>query len=253
MPSANRVLYKYYGPERVDVLERRMIYFSHPSSFNDPYETLPYVDQASPFYSLGWLYESRRTAATLPAEIRPKIEQLRREELHKHTLIFSVSQEGDNLLLWSHYAAGHAGFAIGFRSGTESFHQRLDGTSRRLQRVNYSYLRPAVNTVDERREQDMLLTKSSHWQYEKEWRMFESAFNADENEPIRPGVWGFRLDPASVDRVVLGARITTEADTRILAALDHPDFDHVVRIRAYLDDDEFAVKHRLIDSATGLL
>jgi hypothetical protein len=36
------VLYKYYPPERVDNLERRRIYFSHASRFNDPFETSPY-------------------------------------------------------------------------------------------------------------------------------------------------------------------------------------------------------------------
>jgi hypothetical protein len=110
--------------------------------------------------------------------------------------------------------------------------------------VNYSYLRPAVDTVDELGEQEMLLTKSSHWQYEKEWRMFESPFNSDENQPINPGVWGFRLEPDSVERVVFGVRIAPETEARIMAALNQLEFKHVILIRAYLDDEEFAVKHR---------
>jgi hypothetical protein len=149
--------------------------------------------------------------------------------------------------MWGHYAAGHTGFAIGFRTDAPSFHQRLDGGSRNLRRVNDSYLRPAVDTVDELGEQEMLLAKGSHWQYEKEWRMFESPFNSDENQPIKPGVWGFRLEPDSVERVVFGVRIAPEPEARIMAVLNPLEFKHVILIRAYLDDEEFAVKHRVVD------
>jgi DUF2971 family protein len=177
----------------------------------------------------------------------PRREWAKLEEQQKHTLIFSAAQEGDNILMWGHYGAGHTGFAIGFRTDAPSFHQRLDGGSRNLRRVNYSYLRPAVDTVDELGEQEMLLTKSSHWQFEKEWRMFESPFNSDENQPIKPGVWGFRLEPDSVERVIFGVRIAPETEARIMAVLNQLEFKHVILIRAYLDHEEFAVKHRLVD------
>jgi hypothetical protein len=43
------VLYKYYAPERVDVLERQMIYFSAPGAFNDPFEGEPFVEAAATY------------------------------------------------------------------------------------------------------------------------------------------------------------------------------------------------------------
>src|SRR5205085_7416228 len=101
------------------------------------------------------------------------------KELYDRNLVFSVSDDGTHILLWAHYADGHKGFAVGFKSGHEKFWRRLDGVPRVLSRVNYSYLRPPIKTIEEFGEQEMLLTKSSHWQYEREWRMFESAFNAD--------------------------------------------------------------------------
>jgi hypothetical protein len=220
----NIVLFKYYPPERVDVLERRMIYFSHASAFNDPFEMQPYF-QPTTFAAIlrvdaaGDILDTTEEQLQIEME-GPRRERAKLEDQYKHTLIFSASQEGDNILMWGHYAAGHTGFAIGFRTDARSFHQRLDGSSRNLRRVNYSYLRPAVDTVDELREQEMLLTKSSHWQYEKEWRMFESAFNSDENQSISPGVWGFRLEPDSVERVVLGARIAPETQARIMAVMN---------------------------------
>jgi hypothetical protein len=253
MPPQNIVLYKYYPPERVDVLERRIIYFAHPSVFNDPFELQPYfrntwaesIQQAigagtapSPFV---------QENITLRMTMTPQLQQQLLADRHKQTLIFSTSQDGVSLLLWGHYAAGHTGFAVGFKSGEPSFHQRLDGTSRKLQRVNYSSQRPAADTVDQLREQEMLLTKSSDWLYEKEWRMFESPFNADENQPVTPGVWGFRLEPSSVERVVIGVRASEETKRRIVSVLKHPDFQHVHLIEAYLDDEEFQIKHRLVE------
>ncbi|WP_103027173.1 DUF2971 domain-containing protein [Salinibacter altiplanensis] len=37
------LIYKYSPPERVDVLQNGLIRFTQPSSFNDPFETLPYL------------------------------------------------------------------------------------------------------------------------------------------------------------------------------------------------------------------
>lgn len=47
VPPGNIILYKYYPLERVDVLERRVIYFSHPSAFNDPFEMQPYFQSTT--------------------------------------------------------------------------------------------------------------------------------------------------------------------------------------------------------------
>jgi hypothetical protein len=112
--------------------------------------------------------------------------------------------------------------------------------------VNYSYLRPPIKTIEEFGEQEMLLTKSSHWQYEREWRMFESAFNADDNNPICPNVWGYRLEPETVERVVLGSRIAADIKARIMAVLDQPEFRHVIVVQAVLDEEEFEIRHELV-------
>jgi hypothetical protein len=92
----------------------------------------------------------------------------------------------------------------------------------------------------------MLLTKSLHWQYEKEWRMFESAFNADDNIETAKDVWGFDFHPETVDRVILGSRIASDIQTRIMKELDKPEFQHVTILGAALSPDEFEIKHTLI-------
>ncbi|MCS3955549.1 hypothetical protein GGP81_002080 [Salinibacter ruber] len=37
------LIYKYAPPERIDALQNELIRFTQPSSFNDPFETLPYL------------------------------------------------------------------------------------------------------------------------------------------------------------------------------------------------------------------
>jgi hypothetical protein len=76
--------------------------------------------------------------------------------------------------------------------------------------------------------------------------LFESPFNAD-TEPVRPHVWGFRLEPSPVERVVLGVRVSEETPERVVAVLDRPEFHHVQLLQAYLSDDKFLIKHQLVN------
>jgi len=238
----NLILYKYYPPERVDVLERRMLYFCHPSVFNDPFECEPFVESACTREAVIATPNGRGVVRT---KYEIEFDQAQLDQQKSNILIFSLSEEGENLLMWAHYAAAHSGFAIGFDSSKPSFSSRADGTSRRLEQVNYSYLRPRAKTPDEIREQDLLLTKSLHWQHEKEWRMFESPFNSDENAPVAEGVWGFRFNPEVVERIVLGARIAQSTEERIRAALAASAYKHVSLIRIHIDDRNFRLNPRL--------
>jgi len=246
------ILYKYYPADRADVLERRIIYFSHPSAFNDPFELAPYFRPSIPERLHKILKEDLNyPPRELPKHyedmtVRSKLERAKLEDEHKHTLVFSMSEEADQFMKWAYYATGHSGFAIGFHSDHERLKNRLDGGSRRLQQVNYATLRPAVDRFDELREQEMLLTKSTHWMHEKEWRMFESPFNSDENHSVVPGVWGFRLEPATVNEVVLGARIVVSTEQRILTALSTPAFKHVLVRRIVLDEEQFRLNFAVI-------
>jgi hypothetical protein len=241
-------LYKYYPSQRIDNLERRMIYFAHPSVFNDPFELQPYfrLSVSEKLHEVLALDPGRAPRplpeAYLRLATRSKLERAKLEDENKHTLIFSTARERDHLLMWAHYAEGHAGFSVGFDSDHKKFHTRLDGVPRKLQRVNYSTLRPSVDMLNELREQEMLLTKSVHWQHEREWRMFESPFNSDENDPIAPHVWGFRLEPETMQCVILGARITEPNEGRIREVLADPDLKHVPLFKVELDREEFELR-----------
>ncbi len=81
--------------------------------------------------------------------------------------IYSLSKVCDDLLMWAHYASAHTGLCIEFRD--------LGFISRALE-VTYSNQYPTLNRIiegDLACQEKMLLTKSSHWKYEEEWRIID--------------------------------------------------------------------------------
>jgi hypothetical protein len=237
----NLILYKFYSPARVDVLERRILYFCHPSVFNDPFECEPFIE----YSCLPEPAHMTNEAGVLRTKDELDFDHVKLQEQKRNILIVSLTEEVDNLLMWAHYGASHSGFAVGFDSTKESFTNRADGAPRRLGQVNYSYLRPRARTPEDVRDQELFLTKSLHWQHEREWRMFESPFNSDENTPVCEGVWGFRFAPDAVERIVLGCRIAADTEARIRAVSADPAYAHVKLLRMETDERNFRVVPRL--------
>ena len=76
-------------------------------------------------------------------------------------------------LMWSHYTGDGSGFVIGYK--TECL-RSLAGDEERLREVKYSSSPPAllgyvVALEPESNRYVLLCIKSSHWEYEKEWRL----------------------------------------------------------------------------------
>lgn len=114
----------------------------------------------------------------------------------KRVGVCSLSEEWDNILLWSHYADAHGGVCLRFTATPEDRDFYL------AFKVEYSTERPVINVMDRDANEwvsKSLLTKAHIWEYEKEWRMFDVD---------GPGVHPFR--PRLLDAVILGARITAE-------------------------------------------
>ena len=135
------ILYKYFEPDRIDVLQNCIIRFTQPSVLNDLFECRPYFDCVT---SDGDINDLVRRIEQLPQyewdSIDPRIRQgLSREQFIQEmkndpselmTLIndpslterflvklfedtnlelgvLSLSQKHDNLLMWGHYAKSH--------------------------------------------------------------------------------------------------------------------------------------------------
>ena len=225
------VLYKYRDlrENNLKYVERIFshseVYFSKPSDFNDPFDCQPrfsleatdkeikeYLSSRYPNFQPDLNRQQRR------AEIRKLIKSKRLkdpnlvntlENAHKkrileETGVFCLSEIPDHILMWSHYADSHTGICIKFEATS---HTQFFGLA---QRVCYKTTYPVLNIIKDSQDDILkkaLLTKSKHWEYEKEWRI------AWQDSP--PGVYNFPI--GLLKEVVLGARISEKNKENVLS------------------------------------
>ncbi len=181
-------------------LKSEIIYFNSPSNFNDPFDcnmalavNAPYVDEI-PFIRTLLLEETKGTDGEV------KIEGMSENEIAAMGMVMAnnymndrkawafnsygiccFSETNDNLLMWSHYASSGRGFCLEFDSTREPFDS--------IQRIKYTNTPSKLNfrklfSVDNLYLLHTLFcTKSSHWKYEKEWRIFNKNSNKAEKYP----------------------------------------------------------------------
>jgi DUF2971 family protein len=131
-------LFKYFplnSAERESWMERLLvnheIYFPSPKKFNDPFDCRVPSLTSQPLTALAKLAERhlQRIGAPLARPGRRKVakewaqngqgaiqlQEYLQKEVNK-TAILSLSEKHDQILMWSHYAAGHTGVCIQFKA-----------------------------------------------------------------------------------------------------------------------------------------
>lgn len=179
-----------------------------------------------------------------------------RERLDDSFGILSLSAVPDSILMWSHYAGSHKGFALELDATDAFFDQRLFPSDplRCVRPVAYEHERPPRALFEPRfwlRSNEtatadlleymagvLLLTKSSEWSYEQEWRMI---IPLARSRTAAAGVQVLDLPPRCVLRVILGSGMSSPDRERILAILDHPEYFHVEVVHALCDTRRFRV------------
>ena len=236
------------------ILAHRQIRFSSPKWFNDPYDckVLKNLDASDEAFR-AWLQERCRREirseevnrsgffAADPADpgsqVERKLSELwprRREILDEDAAmlqdrvdssgVLSLSEVGDDILMWSHYANGHRGICLKFRRCAlkfpigappyENFHTP--------EKVNYSESYPGdslVNSSPPDWYRAWLMTKSSHWCYEQEWRVVLQADppRDDWHSPVehRAVYGGHPLPMEALAGVICGCAISPEDEKRV--------------------------------------
>jgi hypothetical protein len=222
-----KYLYKYRSmksPELVQRLEEifknNYIYLSDPTSFNDPFEcrpilTIPKSMLKRDFYIKNMIrtqfpLENKKEQNKLIKEAKFQInnsdyqEHVYREFI-KTIGIYSLSEKNNDILMWGHYANAHKGLCIEFDASQVNI---LFGLALK---VYYSDKYPIVNTFDLDKPEEFqkaLLTKSNHWDYEKEWRILKLS---DAGGPGK-----HYLSPELITGVIMGALISPQDKERVL-------------------------------------
>jgi len=224
-------------------LAERAIWLAKPATFNDPFDCALTLDRS--------LYRSSIIHAITAGLQQGKIDGKSREKLYKEwpgdgdafeTMrngipkilgemgVCCFSESSTEILLWSHYADNHKGFCIEF--------DFQDGTlfRKNAKKVRYSDTIPKLSAVDfsvPKREEtfDILwLTKSSHWAYEKEWRVMMS--EGDKNYAM----------PSKITSIIFGAKMP-ESDRRKITEVLREDQEIIFK-EAFLVDGKFEINLR---------
>ncbi len=117
-----------------------------------------------------------------------------------------LSEEYNNPLLWSHYGDQHKGFCIGYSldRNPKPKINKVDYGGERT--VSTSLIAKAILHQDEQArgvlDRQMFLRKAGSWQYEKEWRLFDSI--GVQNSPLKLEEinFGIRCPDAVIHAVV---------------------------------------------------
>ncbi|RVT93390.1 DUF2971 domain-containing protein [Sphingomonas crocodyli] len=193
-----------------DLLVGHKLFFQAAHKLNDPFDCLPAIYTAFTPDRAKMLFERHIrsetpdvTDADCAAEVErrvtcfdfslvgtPEFQLGARDAFKEHREVMAVyclSARVDSVLMWSHYAKNHTGFAVRF-----DYSDTFIGEA---QRVRYVHKRPLIDpgSRDERNMYVVLLSKARDWKYEQEWRITRIG---------RPGLHKF--NPKALTGIVFG-------------------------------------------------
>lgn len=181
-------LYKYYPDSLFSYrsLSVHGLWCHHPKTMNDPFECLGYLERKlnkeqcnifKDFIGNSDKDDLRRMSKWDDDRIQKFINSWRKELIRRFTFC-ALSESFDDILMWSHYASSHTGFVIGFDFKNEEIDYHF-------QKVNYIDNLPEfeiIKMINFIKGEDAhvpyflsdISTKSTVWNYEKEWRIWRS-------------------------------------------------------------------------------
>lgn len=280
-PSAPAMLFKYLPPERVDVVAKGLLRYTQLGAFNDPFDGRPHMTalgtDAELRESLARIIpeENRRAYDTLSEDVKTQIpfeafsalaisiaahgtpsfmDQMRElapsfqawfhSKMDEYVGVLSLSILPDNILMWSHYSGGHTGFVLGFDAQHLYFNGKLSESDelRHVREVIYREERTqapmtAMDGVE------MFFVKSTHWAYEKEWRILRPLEDAEVTIDAKPyPVHLFRFPESALRQIIFGPKIDQVTKGELIAAVAaRPALHHVTFMQATLESNRYAV------------
>lgn len=239
-------LYKYFGAERISILDDCLIRFTQPEVFNDLFEFSPNVAAlmsvenqkkiiddsfATAFEDAYEKLDDNFKRVISKAQFRQKFDEYAVNVmptldgaieaitpyavqqigagLNKTIGVLCLSENNNSILMWGLYAESHKGFVVGYDSESTFFNQKVgpDDSLRGLAKVVYEKERLPIN-LSEVTEKEFFLTKSDHWEYEAEWRMILPF--KDASKVVDSGgemIYLFKYPKSAVRSVIFGARM----------------------------------------------
>lgn len=154
--------------------------------------------------------------------------------------IFCLSENNDNILMWSHYAQNHTGIVVNFKD-----YPPADSPIKLAKKVIYSDNLPTFRIEDlaykklsvEDIYRAFTLTKAKCWEYEQEWRITTSMRKSGSLYEIIP------FAKKEVQGVYLGCNIS-QANAQEVISLVKSKYPWAKIYQAYKSKDKFAIEFR---------
>jgi len=203
-------LYKYraFNELSLQLLINEIAWFSKPELFNDPFDCGIYVDEEKIEESIRAAVEITYNKLGKDKSQIPKMDLKVKENdkrafnrfresvysLIQNSGVLSLSAVNDDILMWGHYADSHKGFCIEYLRNEENI------LGKQADPVIYQNELPSLSVQDVTSHGDgiesLFFTKSSHWGYEKEWRVISPEGNKALQFPcqIKSIIFGMKMN-----------------------------------------------------------
>lgn len=273
LPPKN--LYKYLSHDRLDVLTDQMIRYTPLGSFNDPFEgiacmdsklTQLHMEQEISQKSFEEQYDilpiaiqnkisrydfisiltneinNPENIKKLVERFKEKIEKNLRDSMDESIGALSLSEQGVNRLMWSHYASNGCEFALQFNAHHAYFDKKRDEKDelRHLRKVLYRPNKP-VKSFFNFTGQAYFLTKHKDWSYEREWRILLPLNQA--TKIIDKNIHLFSYPPNALEAVILGPRTAYNTKLKIKEIIRESSiFSHVKILDATITNASYLIK-----------
>jgi hypothetical protein len=255
------VLYKYCDQLGiVKILGSLELKLPYISEVNDPLECKPYIDKQGGIIAMeeqcrrSLKRKGREPSGNWRQVLQKKIQtgedsKLQEkivgciDDMKQKSCLLSVSETAQNTVMWAHYSDKHKGGVIGI-----DFDNIFPGFCINMERVDYSEQRPKLNIWDisyssefKKKYYDTLITKSSEWHYEKEFRnIFDDTdlMNLEQQGLAyfknfnSKKTWFLRLNPESIREVIFGLFAEDSLKQTIKNLVKMPELQHVKLYKA---------------------
>ncbi|MBI5266824.1 MAG: DUF2971 domain-containing protein [candidate division Zixibacteria bacterium] len=222
------------------ILTHREAYFTSPKYFNDPFDCKigldlasktkgDYVNHFSKEYSTEKVTALSEALTHNPEGFINDVAAMT-ARLADKSGVFCLSENPQDLLLWSHYSDGHQGFCIGIDSAAfpaPDVYLRRGSTEIHYVGVKYEDVLPSLDPFLEDPNEwldQQYRYKAAVWNYEHEHRYV--MIKDPQEGPLTDQERAFHLSPSAIKEIILGCKTDDDraskvkTEVRRLAALN---------------------------------
>lgn len=219
------VLFKYGSLNKYseELFSTSTVWFSSPSSLNDPFECRPWITfNGSESQIVDSLTRAiRRNNPFMPVNIATACadsilregrhhdsktwENLRADlmsHLNKDIGLYCLTKAQDNILMWAHYAKNHEGYCLEFEA---TDYTPVFGKSQEVKYAEEFPVFDLFNTSSDKQVDLAFLTKFVGWKYEEEYRVVDhqegSGNHAYPPELLRSVTFGMNMQEKEREKI----------------------------------------------------